>query len=70
MMKFNPKVYDPINWLKNNLKIHIVWYLEKNIKFDKEKPAKYLTAQEWKELFRDKITSSFILISFIYSLKT
>ena len=34
MVKFNPKVYDPINWLKNNWKIHIVWYLEKNIRSD------------------------------------
>ena len=33
MIRFNPKVYDLINWLTNNLKIHIVWYLEKNIRF-------------------------------------
>ena len=35
----------------------------------KENSAKYSTSQEWKELFKDKIMRSFILISFIYSLK-
>ena len=33
MIKLNPKIYDLINWLKKNLKTHIVSCLEKNIRF-------------------------------------
>ena len=44
----------------------IFWSAPLNLKTVAYK-VKYLTSQ-WKEVFRDRITRSFILISFIYSL--